>query len=88
MKGKIKTNKYIYSVKRDLILGKGVKLSLDQATEPMIEFLSEAYKKDEESVEGDIGKLLAKSVAIALQKERKLKKMQAKKRQQRRPRRK
>lgn len=88
MKGKIKTNKYIYSVKRDLILGKGVKLSLDQVTEPMIEFLSEKYKKDEDSVEGDIGKLLARSVAIALQKERKLEKMQAKKRKQRRPRKK
>lgn len=53
-----------------MTIGKGAKITLPHASDPMIQFLSEAYYHDSSSLDGDIGKLFALSVGLTLKKAR------------------
>ena len=70
MKNRIKVTKYLQSRDQEIILGPGAKLKVSKATDPIIRFLAESYAEDRECIKGDIGGLLARSVRLALQKER------------------
>lgn len=70
MKNRIKVTKTLHSRDQEIIIGKGAKLKLEKATAPIITFLAESYADDRECLTGDIGGLLAKSVRLALKKEK------------------
>lgn len=70
MKNRIKVTKYLQSRDQEIILGPGAKLKISKATDPIIRFLADSYANDKECIKGDIGGLLARSVQLALQKEK------------------
>ena len=70
MKNRIKVTKTLHSRDQEIIIGQGAKLKINKATDPIIRFLAESYAEDRECIKGDIGGLLARSVRLALKKEK------------------